>query len=94
MNAPPPTSAAQPDRPAVSKAVSDRIAAKAARYLAEGRLTVRWRDGELVEATCRGSEAEPYNVAHDGDGWGCDCPAHGPCAHLVALQLVTGGAAE
>ena len=69
--------------------VSPAVAAKAIVYLREGRLTVRRREGRLVEATCAGTH--DYTLGHDGDGdgWHCDCPAYGLCAHLVALQLVT-----
>jgi len=67
----------------------ETIEQKAARYLAEGRLTVRTRSGQAVEAVCEGGERYELGHAPDG-GWWCDCPAHAvPCAHLVALQLVT-----
>lgn len=68
--------------------MSPAVAQKAARYLAEGRLTVRSRSGHTVRATCSGRDR--YELGHDPDaGWWCDCPARGLCAHLVALQLVT-----
>lgn len=68
---------------------SERVQGKAARYLSEGRLTVRERAGHKVRATCRGSGAAPYNLGHDPDsGWWCECPAFGDCAHLHALRLV------
>lgn len=70
--------------------VSAAIAGKAARYLVEGRLTVHARSGPTVQATCRGSEAEPYQLGYNPEeGWHCDCPAHvNLCAHVFALKLV------
>jgi len=63
--------------------------AKGRRYLAEGRLVVREAGGARIVATCRGAGAE-HRLGCDEDGlWWCTCPAHGRCAHLVALQLVT-----
>lgn len=68
--------------------MTEAVERKAARYLAEGRLTVRARSGHNVRATCRGG-AE-YELGHEPDhGWFCGCPARGICSHLVALQLVT-----
>lgn len=68
---------------------AETIEQKAVRYLGEGRLTVRTRQGHVVEAVCSGG-AE-YALGHESDaGWWCDCPARVvPCAHLIALQLVT-----
>jgi uncharacterized Zn finger protein len=63
--------------------------AKAARYLAEGRITVLRVDGDRVWATCRGSGGA-YDLGHaPGRGWHCACPARSDCAHLVALRMVT-----
>lgn len=66
----------------------ETIEAKARRYLGEGRLLVQRVEGDLVEATCTGSET--YGLGHnDGRGWWCDCPAFGHrCTHLEALMLV------
>lgn len=66
-------------------------AAKAARYLAEGRLTVTHVTGDLVRATCKG-DGEAYQLGHDGrrGGWHCSCPARTTgCCHLLALRCVT-----
>jgi hypothetical protein len=69
----------------------ESAAAKAVRYLTEGRLTVVAVDAvdhDHVEAVCRGS-GELHDLGHDiGRGWWCSCPARGSCAHLQALQLV------
>jgi len=70
----------------------ESIDAKAARYLAEGRLVVLRVDGDLVEAQCRGA-GEVYELGHRpgrrGGWWWCSCPARGRCCHVSALQLVT-----
>lgn len=69
--------------------VSPGIEAKATRYLAQGRLTVQHRSGQTVEATCKGSDPEPYRLGYSPDeGWHCDCPAFRDCAHVFALKLV------
>lgn len=63
---------------------------KAARYLAEGRLTVTWVRGDYVVATCEGDSGK-YRLGHQpGRGWHCDCPVRNDrCSHLIALELVT-----
>jgi hypothetical protein len=66
------------------------IAAKAARYLTEARLTITSVDGDHVTATCRGM-GEVYTRGHDpARGWHCSCPVRSDrCSHLTALQSVT-----
>jgi hypothetical protein len=55
----------------------ETTAAKAARYLAEGRLTVLAVDGDQVSAVCRGA-GEIYRLDHEpGRGWHCSCPVRG-----------------
>jgi len=71
--------------------IRETIAAKAQRYLAEGRLVVTRVDGDLVQAECRGT-GEVYSLGHDParpGGWWCLCPAPRRCCHLIALQSVT-----
>jgi uncharacterized Zn finger protein len=70
--------------------IRETVAAKAARYLTEARLTVLRVDGDQVTATCRGS-GELYQLGHDrGRGWWCSCPSRtDQCSHLVALRAVT-----
>ena len=70
--------------------VREPVDAKAARYLATGRLTVLHRDGDHVAAECLG-DGGTYRLGHSADrpgAWSCSCPATGRCAHVVALQLV------
>jgi uncharacterized Zn finger protein len=68
----------------------ETVTAKAARYLAEGRLVVTGVDGDHVTATCRGSGEGCYQLGHRAGGWWCSCPVRGTrCCHLLALQLVT-----
>lgn len=62
--------------------------AKAARYLAEGRVTVTRVSGDLADAVVRGDSGE-HHVSHDPAGWHCTCPARGRCAHVAALALIT-----
>jgi hypothetical protein len=71
----------------------ETIEQKAGRYLLDGRLEVTYvRESPLrVSARCRGSDGHVYSVGRDGSGWFCSCPARvARCAHVVALQLVTG----
>jgi hypothetical protein len=67
----------------------ETVQAKAARYLAEARLTVTEVDGDHVSAACRG-DGEVYRLGHrPGRGWYCSCAARtDQCAHLTALRLV------
>ena len=68
----------------------ESAAAKARRYLGEGRLTVEFAVGREIRASCRGGRAV-YALGLDSErGWWCSCPARGiGCAHLRALELVT-----
>lgn len=64
--------------------------AKARRYLAEGRLTLRALSTfvGIVTASCRGG-GKTYTCGRDEYGvWYCDCQARGRCSHLIALKLV------
>lgn len=62
--------------------------AKARRYLTEGRIVIRRVQGPDVDATARGTGAV-WLVSHRrGPGWRCDCPARGPCAHILAVSHV------
>lgn len=62
--------------------------AKAARYLAEGRLIVSRVDHRTIDATCRG-DGRVYRLGRDARrGWHCDCPCTTRCSHLLALGLV------
>jgi uncharacterized Zn finger protein len=61
---------------------------KGARYLAEGRLTITEVSAHAVRAHCKGT-GEQHVLTGTRQGWSCSCPAHGPCAHLWALQAVT-----
>ena len=80
--------AAAPARP---RATREDVAAKARRYLTEGRLLVTLVTAEgRVEAMCSGSGARVYRLGRDPAGWWCTCAVHGPrCSHVAALKLVT-----
>ncbi len=66
------------------------IAAKARRYLAEGRLQVRHVDepGGHVRADIRGNGAVHEVAFSRRTGWTCTCPARGTCCHVTAVGLV------
>jgi hypothetical protein len=69
----------------------ESAAAKARRYLAEGRLTVLEVGPSIVRAVCRG-DGQVYRCGWWRGRWGCTCPAastfRAHCAHLLALRLV------
>jgi len=68
--------------------VRENAAAKARRYLTEGRLIVRRVDGPHVLAFCRGDGVMHRIEVHHDDAT-CSCPARGRCSHLLAVGLVT-----
>jgi hypothetical protein len=69
----------------------ETAAAKARRYLTEGRLTVLEVGPSIVRAVCRG-DGQVWRCGWWRGRWGCGCPAAGTfradCAHLQALRLV------
>jgi uncharacterized Zn finger protein len=66
----------------------ENAAAKARRYLAEGRVVVTDASAAKVRATVRGDGAlDP--VEYLAGAWSCPCAARGRCAHLLAVGLVT-----
>jgi hypothetical protein len=66
----------------------ETVAAKAHRYLTEGRVIVTLATPGCVNATVRG-DADVHQVTYQRGGWNCTCPARGRCAHLLAVGLVT-----
>lgn len=62
-------------------------AAKAARLLAEGRLTVRRAGGGFAVATARGDRSD-YEVRYEDGQSTCSCPSFRLCSHRIALRLV------
>lgn len=67
----------------------ENAAAKARRYLVEGRVLVERVDRHLVIATARGDGAVHRCTWTPARGWSCSCPARGRCCHLLAVGLVT-----
>lgn len=66
----------------------ETAAAKATRYLGEGRLVVERVERNRVAATCRG-DGTRYRIRYQWGRWECSCPARTDgCAHLVAVRLV------
>jgi len=69
--------------------MKENAAAKARRYVGEGRLVIRElheQDGTAL-ADCRGDGAI-YSLGYDEQGWWCSCAARARCSHLIALGLV------
>ena len=68
----------------------ETVDAKAARYLAEGRIVVTRVLGDEVTAVCRGDTGS-YDLGHTpGRGWWCSCAVRtDKCSHLAALWLIT-----
>jgi uncharacterized Zn finger protein len=66
----------------------ENAAAKARRYLVDGRVLLRRVTDNTVLGFVRGDGAV-YRVTADPAGWRCDCPARGRCAHQIAVALVT-----
>ena len=70
--------------------MTETIAEKAARYLAEGRLTIEYADGPNVRAVCKGTTGTwRLGRSRTSPEGFCFCPARKrPCSHLLALALV------
>jgi hypothetical protein len=67
----------------------ENAAAKARRYLTEGRITIYCADRHgKVRALVRGDGAI-WLVKVDGLDRSCSCPAPKLCAHILAVGLVT-----
>jgi len=67
----------------------ENAAAKAVRYLGQGRIVIREVSPVHVSATARGDGAI-HRLGFNRGRWWCSCPAHTPaCSHLRALRLVT-----
>ena len=66
----------------------ENAAAKARRYLAEGRLLLERVDRRQVVATCRGDGTVHRLGWTRNAGWTCTCEARGRCSHLLAVGLV------
>lgn len=69
-------------------AASQRVQAKAARYLLEGHVRVDYADQRAFTGLVTGTRTTPYLVMCVDRTWRCDCPAKGTCAHEVACQAV------
>ncbi len=69
----------------------ETAAAKARRYLTEGRLRILEADelGGIAQVEVRGDSGRVYACGWDSEGTFCDCAARShDCAHLQALRLV------
>jgi hypothetical protein len=82
------TTSARGSNPCRSTPSGETLEEKAARYLREGRVTVRVIADDRVEAEVRGSEK--YKTIREGKRWACDCPAwQRRCSDVIAVELVT-----
>ena len=66
----------------------ESAAAKARRYLTEGRVCVVEVRPGYARAIVRGSGAM-HEVIEDPSGRSCTCPTRGTCSHALALGLIT-----
>lgn len=67
----------------------ENAAAKARRYLAEGRVILTRVSDRVVSARVPGDGAI-YDVVYVRGRWSCTCPAlTNQCAHCRAVRLVT-----
>lgn len=62
-------------------------AAKAKRYLHEGRVVLTLVGPGRVEAVVRGDGVHHATAWRYGT-WSCTCPARGTCCHLLAVRSV------
>jgi hypothetical protein len=69
--------------------VTDYTDAKAKRLLIEGRVVVFCGENGIA-ARVQGDHDE-YIVVRERDRWRCVCPSRGRCAHIEAVERVTGG---
>ena len=72
---------------------SDKVVAKAHRLLVTGKVTAVEQTSTTAYFQVQGSDTEPYDVKFQQGVWICDCPARVDCAHLLAVRLVSPGAA-
>jgi uncharacterized Zn finger protein len=66
----------------------ETAAMKARRLLVEGRVTVRFSVGSLIEADVRGDSGQVYRVIHSPGKWSCPCAARGRCSHVDAVMAI------
>ena len=78
--------------PLVERPRAEGMAGKAARLLAEGRVTVRRFSGDDARFLVQG-DSDRYEVIWHGEAasWVCSCPARGNCSHLAAVLLIAEG---
>lgn len=68
--------------------VRENAAAKARRYLTEGRVILTEVSPGRIGARVRG-DGSVYDIRFQDGHWSCDCPAlTDQCSHLRAIRLV------
>ena len=65
----------------------ENAAAKARRYLVEGRCIVTRVEPGRAAAIVRG-DGQLHHVTVRGQTWTCTCPARTRCSHQIAVGLV------
>ena len=61
---------------------------KSKRLLIEGRVLIRSAGPQGVSALVRGDSGCLRRVSYENARWFCDCPALGPCSHIMAVEAV------
>jgi hypothetical protein len=68
-----------------------RTQQRGARYFKDKLVTEIWEDGDVLTASVRGSDPEPYTTTlhWDGRAWhsACTCPMEHRCKHAYGLRL-------
>lgn len=65
----------------------ENAAAKARRYLSEGRVVLTRVDHDRAAAVVRG-DGRLHHVSVRGPEWACTCEARSRCSHMIAVGLV------
>lgn len=71
-----------------SQLTTAKTYAKAIRYIEERRIDVLSRTSSTVVAHCSGDHGD-YTIVGTDTGWQCNCPAHGTCSHVIAVEALT-----
>ena len=69
--------------------VSPGVQAKAERLLRDSRVVISCDDVDGITARVTGDH-DLYQPRLTPSGWSCPCPAQGVCAHVLAVEVVTG----
>lgn len=62
------------------------IEEKAVRLVRDGRVTVKWTNGEAGHGVVDGDH-DTYHCSYSPEGRVCTCPSVRDCSHALALEL-------